>query len=107
MVHNSYTTCTRALPIQDICTVPVHICLNEIYALLQCIFNSCTTAARDFADIYSQSLRAAGVYVSKIPSSHGISDIYHLGCTHLIGERTTEDSSHLFYTVASDNQLWF
>ena len=66
-------------------------------------------AARDFADIYTQSPRAAGpmgvgVYVSKIPSSHGTSDIYHLGHTHLIiGERTNENSSHLFYTVASED----
>ena len=48
------------------------------------LFNSYTMAARDFADIYTQSPRAAGpraagVYVSKIPSSSGISDIYHLG----------------------------
>ena len=67
---------------------------------------------RDFADIYTQSLRAAGpraegVYVSKIPSSRGISDIYHLGRTHLIGERTTENSSRLFYTVASEDRSWF
>ena len=47
--------------------------------------------------------KAAGVYVSKIPSSHGRSDIYHLGRTHLIGERTNENSSHLFYTVASED----
>ena len=64
-------------------------------------------AARDFAGIYTQSQRAAGVYVSKIPSSHGTSDIYHLGRTHLIGERTNENSSHLFYTVASEDRLWF
>ena len=64
-------------------------------------------AARDFADIYTQSVRAAGVYVSKIPSSHGISDIYHLVHTHLIGERTNENSSRLFYTVASEDRLWF
>ena len=64
-------------------------------------FNSCTMAVRDFADIYTQSPRAAGVYVSKIPSSRGISDIYHLEHTHLIGERTNENSSCLFYTVAS------
>ena len=63
-----------------------------------------TMAARDFVDIYTQS---AGVYVSKIPSSHGTSDIYHLGRTHLIGERTNENSSHLFYTVASEDRLWF
>ena len=50
---------------------------------------------------------AVGVYVSKIPSSHGTSDIYHLGHTHLIGERTNENSSHLFYTVASEDRLWF
>ena len=69
------------------------------------IFNSYTTAVRDFADIYAQSPRAAGpsVYVSKIPSSRGISDIYHLGHTHLIGERTNENSSYLFYTVVSEN----
>ena len=69
-------------------------------------------AARDFADIYTQSpratgLRAAGVYVSKIPSNRGISDIYHLGRTHLIGERTNENPSRLFYTVASEDRLWF
>ena len=71
-----------------------------------------TMAARDFADIYTQRTRAtgpraAGVYVSKIPSSHGTSDIYHLGRTHLIGERTNENSSHFFYTVASEDRLWF
>ena len=65
-------------------------------------------AARDFADIYTQSLRAAGpraagAYVSKISSSCGISDIYHLERTHLIGERTNENSSHLFYRVASED----
>ena len=54
----------------------------------QLIIHSYTMAARDFADIYTQSQRAAGpravgVYVSKIPSSHGTSDIYHLGSTHL------------------------
>ena len=70
------------------------------------ICNSYTMAARDFADIYTQSPRAVGVYVSKIPSSHGTSDIYHWR-THLIGERTNEDSSHLFYTVASEYRLWF
>ena len=83
--------------------------VNEIYALhwWQCVCNSYTMAARDFADIYTQSPRAAGVYVSKIPSSHGTSDIYHLGRTHLIGERTNENLSHLFYTVASEDRLWF
>ena len=69
-------------------------------------------AARDFVDIHTQSPRAAGpkaagVYVSKIPSSRGISDIYHLGRTYLIGERTNESSSHLFYTVASEDRSWF
>ena len=69
-------------------------------------------AVTDFANIYTQNLRAtglksAGVYVSKIPSSHGISDIYHLGHPHLIGERTNKNSSHLFYTVASEDQSWF
>ena len=34
--------------------------------------NSYTMAARDFADIYTQSLRAEGVYISKIPSSPDI-----------------------------------
>ena len=73
------------------------------------ISNSYTMAARDFADIYTQSLRAAdpraaGVYLSKILSSRGISDIYHFGRTHL---RTNENSSHLFYTVASEDQSWF
>ena len=76
------------------------------------VSNSYTIAERDFADIYTQSLRAAGprtagVYVSKIPSSRGTSDIYHLGYTHLIGERTNENSSRLFYTVASEDRSWF
>ena len=74
------------------------------------VCNSYTMAVRDFADIYilyTQSPRAAGVYVSKIPCSHGTSDIYHLGRTCLIGERTNENSSHLFYTVASEDRLWF
>ena len=79
-------------------------------SLITC--NSYTMAVRDFVDIYTQSTRAAGpraagAYVSKIPSSHGTSDIYHLGRTHLIGERTNENSSHLFYTVASEDRLWF
>ena len=69
--------------------------------------NSYTMAARDFADIYTERPRAAGVYVSKIPSSRGISDIYHLGRTHLIGERTNENSSCSFYTVASEDRSWF
>ena len=53
-------------------------------------------AARDFTDICTQSLRAAGpraagpraagVYVSKIPSSHGISDIYHKGGPRNFGD---------------------
>ena len=64
------------------------------------LFNSYTMAARDFADIYTQSPRAAGV----CQQNRGISDIYHLGCTHLIGERTND---HLFYTVASENRSWF
>ena len=33
---------------------------------------SYTMAVRDFADIYTQSLRAEGVYISKIPSSPDI-----------------------------------
>ena len=74
---------------------------------MKSICNSYTMAVRDFADIYTQGPRAVGVYVSKIPSSHGTSDIYHLGRTHLIGERTNENSSHLFYTVASEDQLRF
>ena len=77
--------------------ISAHISLaqnvNEIYALVQCVFNSYTMAP--------------GVYVSKIPSSRGISDIYHLGRTHLIGERTNENSSRLFYTVVSENRSWF
>ena len=74
---------------------------------LKGISNSYTMAARDFADLYTCGPRAAGVYVSKIPSSHGTSDIYYLGRTHLIGERTNENSSHLLYIVASEDRLWF
>ena len=89
-----------------------HIKIIALGHALKLLSNSYTMAERDFADIYTQSTRAAGpraagVYVSKIPSSHGTSDIYHLGRTHLIGERTNENSSHLFYTVASEDRLWF
>ena len=84
----------------------------SLYNATKSSCNSYTMAARDFADIYTQSPRAAGpravaAYVSKIPSSHGTSDIYHLGRTHLIGERTNKNSSHLFDTVASEDRLWF
>ena len=76
--------------------------------------NSYTMAVRDLL-IYTpkargRSQRAAGVYIyiyQQIPSSRGISDIYHLGRTHLIGERTNENSSRLFYTVASEDRSWF
>ena len=71
------------------------------------MLDSDTTTMRDFADIYTQSLgtagsRAVGVYISKIPSSCSISDIYHSCHTHLKSERTAEHSPHLFYTLASD-----
>ena len=39
-------------------------------------------------------------------SSRDISDI-SLGRTHLIGERTNENSSHLFNKVASEYGSWF
>ena len=67
--------------------------LSSLWLSEPCICNSYTMAA--------------GVYVSKIPSSHSTSDIYHLERTHLIGERTNENSSHLFYTVAPEDRLWF
>ena len=35
--------------------------------------------ARDLPEIYTQSPRAEGVYFRQIPSSHGITDIFHLG----------------------------
>ena len=90
----------------------LYLCKQKNTLRYKEIRNSYTMVVRDFADIYTQSPRAtgpraAGVYVSKIPSSHGTSDIYHLGCTHLIGERTNENSSHLFYTVASEDRSWF
>ena len=34
-------------------------------------------AAWDFADIYTRSPRALGVYISKIPRSHGITITYY------------------------------
>ena len=46
---------------------------------------------------------AFGYIYQQIPSSHGISDVYHVGHTHLIGERTNENEFHLFYTVASED----
>ena len=70
------------------------------------IINSYTMAVRDFADICTQSPRATGVYVSKIPSSRGISDMYHLGCTYLIGEKTSYPLVHFFYRVTITNQSW-
>ena len=40
------------------------------------VYISYTTAAWDFADIYTRSPRALGVYISKIPRSHGITITY-------------------------------
>ena len=47
----------------------------------QVIYITCTMAAWDFADIYTRSPRACGprglgVYISKIPRSHGITITY-------------------------------
>ena len=76
----------------------------------QNLCNSFTTAVRDFADIYIQTL-AQGVRVhiisAKSRRSHGISDVYHLGHTHLISERTIDHSTHLVYTLTPDDRLWF
>ena len=52
------------------------------------IYITCTMAAWDFADIYTHSPRACGpralgVYISKIPHSHGIT----ITCTY--GETAT------------------
>ena len=74
--------------------------------------NSYTKAVRNFTDIYTRIPRATGlrgkVYISaKSQYSRGISDIYYSGHTHLIGERTTDHSPHLFYTLASDDRLLF
>ena len=65
-------------------------------------------AMRDFADIYTQTLWAAGprdkgVYISKSCCIHDTTITYHSGHTHLIGERTTDHSPHLFYALASDD----
>ena len=40
------------------------------------IYITYTMAAWDFADIYTRSPRALGVYISKIPRSHGITIKY-------------------------------
>ena len=50
----------------------------------QVIYITCTMAAWDFADIYTRSPRACGlcalgVYISKIPRSHGITITYSPG----------------------------
>ena len=49
------------------------------YRMGRHICNSYTMAARDLPEIYTQSPRAEGVYFRQIPSSHGITDIFHLG----------------------------
>ena len=43
------------------------------------VYITYTTAAWDFADIYTHSPRALGVYISKIPRSHGITITYTTG----------------------------
>ena len=83
--HNVFTrshiiTRTR---IGTVINLPINLtCKRE--NVLCGLHNSYTMAARGFANIYTQSPRARGpraavVCVSKIPSSRGISDIYHLG----------------------------
>ena len=53
--------------------------------------------------MYISGLRGKHVYISKALTQlwYDISDIYQSGHTHLIGERTTDHSPHLFYI------LWF
>ena len=59
---------------------------------------------QEFMLIYTpkpRELQALGVrvYISaKSQQRHGISHIYHSGHTHLIGEITTEHSTHFLYT---------
>ena len=58
-------------------------------------------AVKNFADIYTLGVR---VYISENPDTDVI---YHSEHTHLIGDRTTDHSPHLFYTLSSDDRLWF
>ena len=62
------------------------------------VFNSYTTVVRDLL-IYTPKTRGLQVYNM---SKYQAAVIYHLGHTHLIGERTNENSPHLFNTVASE-----
>ena len=53
------------------------------------IYITCTMAAWDFADIYTRSPRACGpralgVYISKIPRSHGITITYTYTISHIV-----------------------
>ena len=45
----------------------------------QHLFNSYTMAKRDLPDIYMPRPEGEGIYIRKIPSGHGISNIYHSG----------------------------
>ena len=91
------------------CIVYIKMCNTKG---INCVeFNSYSTAVRDLL-IYTPKAQgcspwAVGMYYQQIPSSRGISDIYHLGHTYPIGETTNANSPHLFYTVASEDQSWF
>ena len=64
-------------------------------------------AVRDFADVYTRTPRDAGPKGKGVQQKSNSRDIYHSGHTHLIGERITDHSPCLFYTLASDDRLWF
>ena len=65
------------------------------------VYITYTMAAWDFADIYTCSPRACGpqafgVYISKIPCSHGITITYVLTGIHLDRAKTNHSNSLLF-----------
>ena len=45
---------------------------------MQDISNVCTMCARDLTNICAQGLRAEGVYISQVTSTHGMDNMYHL-----------------------------
>ena len=57
-----------------------------MYTIKKAICNSYTMYARDLTDIYTQSPRAEGVYISEITSTHGITNMCHLFVYILCGD---------------------
>ena len=60
-------------------------------------------AVRDFVDVYTRTSRDAGLKGKGVQQNPNSRDTYHSGHTHLIGERITDHSPCLFYTLTSDD----